>query len=222
VESPVMMHVLPTDGPGPPALVDLANALGGDRPRSDRGRSGRIEQPAGGGQNLLVVVKAGLEDVSSKGLSILGRRSPEVHVQVRRSILVAVEPGLQQAGEFVPSGVQPLSDRVGGAGHRALGHVLEPITCTGRKGTDDNGDSVKLARIHSCLQFRSLVASIVPSFTQERAGCLSQAAREAATGPRAALQRTWCRTGIPLRADSRALRLCLVPLPSTDGRWGSD
>jgi hypothetical protein len=30
------------------------------------------------------------------------------------------------------------------------------------------------------------------------------------------------RSGIPLRADSRALRLCVVPLPSTDGRWGSD
>jgi hypothetical protein len=38
---PVMMHVLPTDESGPPVLVDLANALGGDRPRSDRGRSGR-------------------------------------------------------------------------------------------------------------------------------------------------------------------------------------
>ncbi len=89
---PVMMHVLPTDEPGPPALVDLANALGGDRSRSDRGRSGRIEQLAGGGQNLLVVVKAGLEDVSSKGLSILGRRTPKIDVQIRRSIIVAVEP----------------------------------------------------------------------------------------------------------------------------------
>jgi len=150
----------------------------------------------------LVVVKAGFEDVPSKGLSILGRRSPEVHVQVRSSILVVVEPGLQQASEFVPSRLQPLPDRVGGAGHRALGHVLEPITCTGRKCTDDNGDSVKLARIHGYLQFKIVVTSIVPRKNWPVARAKPPGRTQL---DEAALQRTVCRTGIRLRNRQHAL-----------------
>jgi len=89
--------------------------------------------------------------------------------------------------------MQPLPDRVGGAGHRALGHVLEPITCTGRKCTDDNGDSVKLARIHGYLQFKIVVTSIVPRKNWPVARAKPPGRTQL---DEAALQRTVCRTGI--------------------------